>query len=74
MVRDIIVLKHYYFFLNALIQTIDNFKGTLEMMQVEWPKQYGGIHKWFVGNQCNVSLSSPELLEVRIIHLYCFSK
>ena len=38
------------------------------MMQVEWPKQYGGIHKWFVGNQCNVSLSSPELLEVRIFN------
>ena len=40
------------------------FTGTLETLQLVWPEKYGEIHRWFVGGQCNVSLSSPELIEV----------
>ena len=33
-------------------------------MQLEWPRTFGDIYCWFVGSQVNVTISSPELMEV----------
>jgi cytochrome P450 len=35
----------------------------LETMHIDWPREYGEIYRSFIGPICNVSISSPELLE-----------
>ena len=38
--------------------------GFLETMHLTWPKVFGEIYCWYVGSQVNVTISSPELMEV----------
>jgi hypothetical protein len=41
------------------------FVGSLETLHITWPQKYGEIHRWFIGSQCNISISSPELVQVK---------